>query len=133
LNKLQYSLKQKGNRPVWLVSADGIHMDIVAFSKVDNRIFYTCPYLQKILPKREGMPLYIDTDEFFPLKKYPFGSLRVPGPSNPLPYLFTAYGKNCLTHGAPHSYPPSIEHEFLLNDTKPAEPFGPLLDRVVNL
>lgn len=131
--QLQYSLEQKGQRPVWVIKnkVSNVHLDIVISYNYQNKILYSCPLLQKIMPHRDGFPLYIAEDELFPLKRYAFGALTILGPLNPIPYLQTAYGKNCLTHGAPHSYPPTTNHEFLLsdNDKQPAKPFGPLQDR----
>ena len=71
---------------------------------------------------RNGEALYFTDSEIFPLKEYQFGDIIVFGPNDPIPFLNAAYGKN---------WPTAYKHILLTEeDKKPAQPTGPLEDRV---
>ena len=84
-----------------------------------------------------GWPHAIRVEDLKPLKCYRFGSFEVWGPSNPFPYLFALYGKNCLKQ-AYRGYDHLSQQEghessmvpFVLNKQRldPAQPTGPVVD-----
>ncbi len=84
---------------------------------------------------RVKWPNNVTKDELYPLKKYQFGKIEIFGPHQPEPYLDRLYGKNWRTIAykeAGHLLKSGKREPFVLTpvDLQPAQPLGPLLDRV---
>lgn len=88
-----------------------------------------------------GWPHAIKIEDHLPLKHYQFGDLKVWGCANPTPYLNDLYGKNwnvqawrgydhySKTEGEKSSMVPFVVDKKL---SKPAEPFGPLINNTIS-
>jgi hypothetical protein len=78
---------------------------------------------------------YFYTNEVYPLKRYAFGQLQVWGPQHPIPHLNRAYGPewNAVAYRQTnHAVDPKHYQRVILTPKHrvPAEPQGPLVDRV---
>ncbi len=84
---------------------------------------------------RDGKPLHFKIEEFFPLREYSFGEIKVMGPLDPIPYLNNTYGEGWQdfarykngTDGKWNSVSVLLTEEL----RRPAKPTGPLEDRVI--
>lgn len=65
---------------------DKIWIDVFPFEKINNKYQYAEERARKIWPNE-----YFYENELYPLKEYPFGSLRVTGPNEPIPYANRAW------------------------------------------
>lgn len=81
-------------------------------------------------------PAYTLENDLLPLKKYKFGEFEVWGPKTPEPYLTSLYGnwrtiayQQAEDHLAPGERN-SIPFTLTSKDLEPAQPIGPLRDRV---
>jgi len=83
--------------------------------------------------KRNDEPIYITKSELYPLKIYPFGDIIILGPNNPIPYLDASFTTDWPYYGRIWNHFFNIYEERALteNDLLPAQPFGPLLNRVL--
>ena len=62
-------------------------------------IFITKEKNKQIVYKNDWHKCRYTTNEVFPLKKYKFGKLRLPGPNNPINYFNGCYGKDWKEYG----------------------------------
>lgn len=110
-------------------------LDIFIFHKEQDKLIYTN------LPTRAKFPNEFFYDyELYPLKKYKFGDLEIYGPNNPngnLNRQYPEWNKYAViqhTHSTHLPFLSNIEQKtkFILTPEllKPAQPFGPLEDRV---
>lgn len=135
-------LKKLGYRVVnmpfgWTIKGRGCCFDIFLMKKKKGRYIYADYNTSTYFATRDKGPVYYTEDELFPLKLYTFGSLEVWGPNDPIPYLDVYYknwqstGKFLIEHETNTYSPKKIkltkEHLY------PAQPLGPLVDRVVPL
>lgn len=104
--------------------------DIFMFAKDGDKYHYYSPESYKRWP---GTLL---EKELFPLKLYKFGDLQVWGPNKPEPYLTALYGnwqKIAYRQNEDHLAPgekSSVPFTLTEKDLEPAQPTGPLKDRV---
>ena len=77
--------------------------------------------------------IYITTDELYPLKEYQFGEFKVMGAQNPIPYLHSLYGQDCMDvgyqwHNHDNGFQKISPGKITLTekDKVPAQPTGPL-------
>jgi len=81
---------------------------------------------------REGDQPFFTNNELYPLKEYTFGEIKIYGPNNPIRWLNSFYGKNW--NQTAHLYNHHIGNmgsiKLTDEDRKPAQPTGPLEDRV---
>lgn len=119
----------------WGIKAKGCCCDIFLVKQRNGRYIYADKGTQTYFAKRDGGPVYYTHDELFPLKHYRFGNLSVWGPHDPYPYLNTYY-KNWettakfLSDHKTYSYS-SVTVTLTKDDKVPAQPLGPLEDRVL--
>jgi lipopolysaccharide cholinephosphotransferase len=89
INKFGYEIV-----PHWLIykfrkiGQEYPFIDIFCYYKSDDRYIMNYEELRLKWPEE-----YFNEDELFPLKPYKFGSLNLPGPNYPLPYLDRMYPK----------------------------------------
>jgi lipopolysaccharide cholinephosphotransferase len=105
-------------------------LDIFLTELRDGSVYYI--KTRFLWGKRDGGEIYITADELYPLKDYQFGSFVVKGPHNPIPYLHSAYKKDCLevayqsfSH-ANESKIRRIKKMLTEQDKVPAMPIGPI-------
>ena len=55
--------------------------------------------LYSVVDRQRFPNCYFTTKEFYPLKEYVFGSFKVKGANNAIPYLKRYYGDDCLVKG----------------------------------
>lgn len=86
----------------------------------------------KISRRREGEPVYFTKDELHPIKEYTFGEFKIHGPHDPINYLNYFYGQdwNTVAHKWNHTVKGRATSVLTDEDRKPAQPTGPLKDRV---
>lgn len=90
---------------------------------------------------REGEEIFITRDELYPLKEYKFGNCTVMGPREPVKYLESMYGKDVFEVAYQwHAHSNDFMHKLTSvkiylteKDKVPAQPTGPLRERVANL
>jgi cytidyltransferase-like protein len=84
---------------------------------------------------RDEGPIYIRPEELYPLRTYPLGECVVLGPNNPAPFLNACFGKDWPYKAILWNHFFAIhenerEKELINEDKIPAQPTGPLQDRV---
>ncbi len=90
---------------------------------------------------RDGDEIFYTKDELYPLKEYKFGNFIVMGPQNPTKYLESMYGKDFLEVAYQwHAHqdgqfvkPKKVKMHLTEKDMVPAQPVGPMRDRVAAL
>ncbi len=104
--------------------------DVFMMAKDGDKFHYYSPEAYK------RWPAYVFEKDLFPLKKYKFGDLEVWGPKTPAPYLTLLYGnwrnvayQQTEDHLAPGERS-SIPFTLTEKDLEPAQPTGPLKDRL---
>ena len=118
-----------------LVTPTGAALDVFLAINIDNKIMYWSERIREFYGTRDNGPLYITPEELFPLKDYQFGQLLVKGPNNPYQYLNSGYPNwdkevRVLIDHYYNGYDPrviALTPELAI----PAQPTGPLIDRVV--
>lgn len=83
---------------------------------------------------RNEESIYITTEELYPLRLYQFGEVKLLGPNDPIPFLDATYGTNWLESVNVYNHHEHLLERFFdlpLTNSEPAQPTGPLLDRVV--
>ena len=109
--------------------------DIFLVIKKRDKYIYADKHTQTFFAKRDKGPIYYTEDELFPLKLYQFGALEVWGPQDPYPYLDNYYrnwnttAKFLVDHAVYAYSPKKLRLEEA--DRAPAQPFGPLEERVL--
>lgn len=103
-------------------------IDIFFTIEKDDKIYYGKHWLQ-----RDDEPIYITKQELYPLRAYPFGETIVLGPNNPIPYLNASFSPDWPHYGRiwNHFFDIYKERELTENDMIPAQPTGPLRDRIL--
>lgn len=121
----------------WTIKAKGCCCDIFLMKQKKGRYIYADKGTQTFFAQRDGGPIYYTHDELFPLKRYTFGALSIWGPQDPNTYLDNYYkdwqttAKFLINH---ETYSYSSKTIILTDEEKvPAEPFGPLEDRIMLL
>lgn len=114
-------------------------LDIFLTKMKNNKIFYARTSHVGQWGRREGEPIFIKQEELYPRKRYTFGLLQILGPHDPLPFLTCLYGSD-WDRVAAYWYDHQIEKwlgvtKVMLaeSDRVPAQPLGPLEDRVAAL
>ncbi len=117
-----------------LVTPTGTALDIFLTVNQDGKIMYSSENIREYYGIRDGGPQHYKIDELYPLKEYSFGELKVLGANDPYTYLDCAY-ENWASEARIQ-----IDHYYNIYDpeaipltadlTGPAQPTGPLLDRV---
>lgn len=121
----------------WTIKAKGCCCDIFLMKEKKGKYIYADPGTQMYFAQRDDGPIYYTQDELFPLRPYTFGALSVWGPQDPYPYLNNYYKEwqttaKFLINHATYSY--SSKTVILTDKDKvPAEPLGPLEDRVTDI
>lgn len=106
-------------------------VDIFVFSKSakTTRWALTYPAAANLFPKD-----LFEEKHLYPLKYYRFGNLMLKGPQNPIPYLDRTYGQDWreMAYRQMTHEPGRPLKKVKLNQMqlRPAEPLGPLQDRV---
>lgn len=104
--------------------------DVFMFAKDGDKYHYYSPEAYK------RWTAHLVEKDLFPLKKYKFGNLEVWGPKAPEPYLTALYGnwqKIAYRQAEDHlsqEEKSSIPFTLTEQDREPAQPTGPLKDRV---
>jgi lipopolysaccharide cholinephosphotransferase len=82
---------------------------------------------------REGEPIYLTAEELYPLTEYTFGSLKVWGPHNPLPFLNYLYSDNWNTVAYKMNHTTNSKQTMILTAAHrvPGKPYGPLTQRYI--
>jgi len=110
-------------------------VDIFFWNKEDGRYLYSYEFARGTWPYFEG-PAHYRPQDLFPLKKYTFGPLEVWGPHDAY-YFLNQYFSNWNTiarfQTVDHVSYTNLVHEITDEDRVPAQPFGPLEDRVAPL
>lgn len=108
-------------------------LDVFQYEQNENDIIYEWNQFKE---PRNDRNIAIYSNELFPLKDYKFGNFHVKGPNNPFNYLICCYGKDCINvahYGQSHNDTENIKNgtiELTQVDKIPAQPIGPLQDRV---
>lgn len=121
LTKKHYNVNQKTGPTTMRVCCD-----LFLIGQQDHIVTYL-----KNTARKQWPNAFHDIKDLYPLVKRSFGRIEVYTPKDPIPYLDRQYGKNWRHTGydATHSEEVSLQ-AFKLENFKPAEPFGPLQDRV---
>ena len=130
LQKLGYRLEEAPFG--YKIRGKGGFLDIFLMTNKKHRYFYADKATQCFYATRDGGPIYYTKDELFPLKEYRFGALTVWGPQDPIPYLDN-YFKRWQTQArflVNHAQYDSKTIRLTDQDKVPAQPVGPLIDRV---
>lgn len=114
-------------------------LDIFLTTQQKNKISFIC----KTPGSRDDGILYVTNKELYPLRVYSLGGVKLLGPNNPVPFLNNAYGPNWATSISlyNHKHLPAgttkaakIEGiKLTQNNNQPAQPTGPLYNRVAAL
>jgi len=106
------------------------------------------PFLDIFFMKKQNQKIYrrvhprfcFAIDELYPLKEYTFGELKLYGPNKPIAVLNRYYGKqwNEIAYKFNHRWnydnkKARIKVTLTDEDRKPAQPTGPLEDRVASI
>ena len=86
-------------------------IDLFKYRSKNNKI-----ELYSVMDRQRFPKCYFTTEEFYPLKEYPFGSFVVKGANNGVPYLKRYYGDDCLVKGKIDIRSPNAES--MLNKIK---------------
>lgn len=132
--KLGYTLKEVFFG--YKISGKKAFLDIFFMSSSQNNTYvYSSKIARKTFLTIQREFVSYKEKDLFPLKLYPFGSLQVWGPHNPISYLDNYYtdwrttAKFLLKH---QKYDMHIIH-LTQSDMLPAQPFGPLENRIMPL
>ena len=105
------------------------NIDILLAVKKEDKIIYRAQ-----IKKGWWKNCYYNVKDFFPLKKYTIGKIKVYGPNNPIPYFNGCYDEHWNVTGKTHDFDHSKEKkqdyvEFPITKLcrKPAKPMGPLV------
>lgn len=82
--------------------------------------------------QRDNEPIYITSEELYPLRLYSFGETIAIGPNNPIPYLNASFSENWPHYAYILNHFLEIYEEKMLTleDMIPAQSTGPLIERV---
>lgn len=112
-------------------------LDIFPMAKKNGSYTFVDEIIGIYYTTRNGDPLYYTEEELFPLKTYQFGILKIYGAFNPYPYTNASYPGWETTARFQVDHEEGIFHpdvvELTEEDKVPAEPTGPLKDRVAQL
>jgi hypothetical protein len=114
-------------------------IDVFLMEQKQNKIYY-----KKIVNAgkpfvwghRDGDAIFITVAELLPFKEYQFGSLKVKGPQNPVPFLNNLYGNDWMAVGyQTHIHTNvsgfyKVKIKLTAQDRLPAQPIWPLQNRV---
>lgn len=108
-------------------------IDVFFTVQKSGKIFYD-PTRDVDWMRRDNGPIYITKNELYPLKGYQFGEIIVLGPNNPNPFLTACFGNDWSHYGIiwNHFFNQRYERELTEQDKLPAQPAGPLEDRVTS-
>ena len=129
-----------------------IFADLLLTEQRGNRVYYAPIFIltgvyhmlfgnNGIYGYRDGEEIFINKDELFPLKEYKFGECTVMGPKEPSKYLESMYGKDVFEvayqwHAHSNDFMhkvTSVKIHLTEKDKVPAQPTGPLRERVADL
>lgn len=115
-----------------LFKGSRLFVDVFLMIETNGAYFYELP---ELWGKRDGGPLYIRKDEIQERMLVPFGAFKVYAPTISEPYLDALYGPKWFrigyqTHMHHQDLPMHVKVELTDEDRVPAEPQGPLQDRV---
>lgn len=119
------------------------HIDILFTENRDDKIYFSptiFTYMYWVLHGDYGLfgyrnndEIFITRDELYPLKEYQLGEIKVMGAQNPMPYLYTLYGNDCMDVGYQwHNHEDGLQKikagkiTLTEKDKVPAQPTGPL-------
>lgn len=112
-------------------SSYAVAIDVFTTVQQDNKVSFDRWHYEY----RNEESIYITTEELYPLKLYQFGEVQLLGPNNPIPYLDATYGSNWLDTVNVYNHHEYLSEHFFnlpLTNNEPAQPTGPLLDRVLD-
>lgn len=110
-----------------------LFIDVFIMEEVDGKYFYLA---KESWGKRDNEAIYIRVDEVNKPRLVPFGNLKVFIPDNPTPFLNSLYGPKWFrvayqTHLHHENLPDVVKVELTDEDRIPAQPTGPLIDKVI--
>ncbi len=115
-------------------------LDIFITQEVNDKIYYEREKAKSMRRKRTTYNMHIKKEELYPLKEYKFGAIVVNGPHNARPYLNAYYGDDWFDvayrdYDYFNEVPLKNKLKAFLTDKDrvPAQPLGPLQDRVTTL
>jgi lipopolysaccharide cholinephosphotransferase len=123
-----YKIFPKNGKPVPKTKFKMPFLDVFITFRQNNKIYYK----QSGWGQRDGEPLYLTMQELYPITQYPFGAITINAPADPIPHLDAKYGKNWPTTAHKFNHLTNNKETITLTDTDkyPAQPLGPLKDRV---
>jgi len=107
-------------------------IDVLIMAETKDKVFYDPKRRDDRKWKRNGGPLYLTKDELYPLKEYQFGEIKILGPNSPHILLGCYYNHDYMDTAYKWNHASSKIGIIKLTekDKVPAQPTGPLKDRV---
>ncbi len=119
----------------YMILSQNAHLDIFLMKKRDGQYIFARRRPRNTFTGHDGKKVHFTEDELFPLKEYAFGSFMVWGPNKPhrfLDHLYKDWSTTAKFRVSTNTYASNV---LILTDKEkvPAEPLGPLQDRVKEL
>lgn len=100
-------------------------MDVLVYQQENNKICYSWKK-----NKSEFKIEFININELFPMKDYKFGNFLIKGPNNPIKYLVSCYGEQCMDEAYYGRTKKFWTMKLTSKDKAPANPTKPLQNNI---